>query len=79
MTGRGGRRRKQLLHNLKEIRGQRKLKEEALDRTLWGTRFGRSACPKTDSRMDGFDIASAIFLATVISVSNNYYYSQCGI
>jgi hypothetical protein len=41
MTGRRGRRRKQLLDDLKEKRRYWKLKEEALDRTLWRTRFGR--------------------------------------
>jgi hypothetical protein len=41
VTGRQGRRRKQLLDDLKETRGYWKLKEEALDRTLWRTRFGR--------------------------------------
>jgi hypothetical protein len=39
MTGRRGRRRKQLLDDLKETRRYWKLKEEALDRTLWRTRF----------------------------------------
>jgi hypothetical protein len=34
VTGRRGRRRMQLLDDLKEKRGQWKLKEEALDRTL---------------------------------------------
>jgi hypothetical protein len=28
-----------LLHDLNEMRGYRKLKDEALDRTLWRTRF----------------------------------------
>jgi hypothetical protein len=41
MTGRRGRRRKQLLDNLKENRGYWKLKEEALDRSQWRSRFGR--------------------------------------
>jgi hypothetical protein len=41
ITGRRGRRRKQLLDDLKEKRIYWKLKEEALDRTLWRTRFGR--------------------------------------
>jgi hypothetical protein len=41
MTGRRGRRRKQLLDVLKEKRRYCKLKEEALDRTMWRTRFGR--------------------------------------
>jgi len=43
--GRRGRRRKQLLDDLKEKRGYCKLKEEALDGTLWGTRFGRGCGP----------------------------------
>jgi hypothetical protein len=41
MTGRRGRRHKQLLGDLKEKRRYWKLKEEALDRTLWRTGFGR--------------------------------------
>jgi hypothetical protein len=41
VTGTRGRRRKQLLDDLKEKRGYWKLKEEALDRALWRTRFGR--------------------------------------
>ena len=36
-----GRRRKQLLDDLKETRGYCKLKEEALDRTVWRPGFGR--------------------------------------
>jgi hypothetical protein len=42
MTGRRGRRRKQLLPDLKETRGYWKLQAEALDRTLSRTHFGRS-------------------------------------
>jgi hypothetical protein len=45
MTGRRGRRRKQLLDGLKEKRRYWKLKEEALDRTLWRTSFGRGYGP----------------------------------
>jgi len=41
VTGRRGRISMQLLDDLKEIRGCWKLKEEALDRTLWKTHFGR--------------------------------------
>jgi hypothetical protein len=41
MTGIRGRRRKQLLYDLKEKRRYWKLKEEALDCTLWRTRFER--------------------------------------
>jgi hypothetical protein len=45
MTVRRGRRRKQLLDDLKEKRIYCKLKEEALYRTLWRTRFGRGYGP----------------------------------
>jgi hypothetical protein len=45
MTGRRGIRRKQLLDELKEKIKYWKLKEEALDHTLWGTRFGRGYGP----------------------------------
>jgi hypothetical protein len=45
VTGRRGRRRKQLLDDHKETRGYWKLKEEALDRTMWRTHFGRRYGP----------------------------------
>jgi hypothetical protein len=45
VTGRRGRRRKQLLDDLKEEGRYWKLKEEALDRTLCRTRFGRGYGP----------------------------------
>jgi hypothetical protein len=45
MTGRRGRRRRKLLDDLKEWRGYSHLKEEALDRTMWRARFGRSFGP----------------------------------
>jgi hypothetical protein len=41
MTGGGGRRHKQLLNDIKEKRGYWKLKEKALDHTVWRTRFER--------------------------------------
>jgi len=41
VTGRRKRRHKQLLPDLKEARRYRNLKEEAPDRTLWRTGFGR--------------------------------------
>ena len=41
MKGRRRRRRRQLPDELKEKRIYGKFKEEALDRTLWRTRFGR--------------------------------------
>jgi hypothetical protein len=45
IMGRRRRRRKQLLDDLKEKIRYWKLKEEALDRTLWRTRFGRGYGP----------------------------------
>ena len=45
VTGRRGRRRGKLLDDLKERRGYSHLKEEALDRTVWRTRFGRGFGP----------------------------------
>jgi hypothetical protein len=45
MTGRRGKISKQLLDDLKEKIRYWKLKEEALDRTLWRTRFGRGYGP----------------------------------
>jgi hypothetical protein len=45
VTGRRGSRREQLLDDLKKTRGYWKLKEEALDLNLWGTRFRRSYGP----------------------------------
>jgi len=41
VTGRRWRRRKQFLDDLEKKSGYGNLKEEALDRTVWGTRFGR--------------------------------------
>jgi hypothetical protein len=49
-TVRRGRRRKHILDDLAEKRGCCKLKEEALDRTLWRTGFGKRlwTCRKTE-------------------------------
>jgi hypothetical protein len=43
--GRRGRRRRKLLHDLKEMRAYSHLKEEALDRTMWRASFGRGFGP----------------------------------
>jgi hypothetical protein len=45
VTGRQGRRRWKLLDDLKERIGYSRLKEEALDRTMWRARFGRGFGP----------------------------------
>jgi hypothetical protein len=43
--GRQGRRRKQLLDDLKKMKGYWKLKEEGLDSSVWKTSFGRGWGP----------------------------------
>ena len=48
VTRRRGRRRKNLLDDLKDRRGCCQLKEEALDRTMWRNRFGRGFGPVVD-------------------------------
>ena len=45
VMGRQRRSSKKLLVDLKEERGYWKLKEEALDHTVWRTRFGRCCGP----------------------------------
>jgi hypothetical protein len=45
VTGRQGRRRRKLLDDLKERKGYSRLKEEAVDRTMWRARFGRGFGP----------------------------------
>jgi len=45
VTGRRGRRRKQLMDDLKEKKLYFKLQEEALGRTVWRTRLGRGCGP----------------------------------
>jgi hypothetical protein len=68
VTGRRGRRRKLLQRGLEEGRGYWKLKEEALDRTVWRTRFGRCCGPvvrQTAKRMNMF-VEFAIFIKAVV-------------
>jgi hypothetical protein len=52
--GRRGIRRMQLLQYLKKNRGYRKMKGEALDRTVWRTGFGRTRgpCREADYEMN---------------------------
>jgi hypothetical protein len=45
VTGRRGRRRKQILDDVKKTTGYWKFKEETLDRTVWRIRFGRGYGP----------------------------------
>jgi len=52
VTGRRGRRRKQLLNDRKEKKGYWNFKEEALDRALRRTRFGRGYGPVVKRQQD---------------------------
>jgi hypothetical protein len=45
VIGRGGRRRRKLLDDLKERRRYSHLKEKAVDRTMWRAGFGRGFGP----------------------------------
>jgi hypothetical protein len=45
VTVRQGRRHKELLNDLKETRGYWRLKKEALNHTVWGTRFEKGYGP----------------------------------
>jgi hypothetical protein len=52
VKGRRRRKRKQLLYNLKENSEYWKLKEEALDRSVWRTGFGRGCGPVVRQTME---------------------------
>jgi hypothetical protein len=74
VTGRGRRRRKQLLDDLKETRGYCKLKEEALDlkKPLWMWLWN---CCKTDNRINwlinyGVMRCDVILLDKLVTVSH---------
>ena len=61
MMGRRRRRRKQLLDDLKRTRGNWKLKEKALDRTLWRTRTVKCYGPVVRQTTDLMDDVSSTF------------------
>ena len=61
MTGKQGRRCKQLMDDLKEARGYWKLQEEALDRTAQRTRFGRDCGPVTSQTTECFFVCCAFY------------------
>ena len=56
VTRRRGRRRKKLVDDFKEKRGNWKVKDEALDRTLRRTRFGRSYGPVAKQTIEGMNV-----------------------
>jgi hypothetical protein len=55
VTGRRGRRRKQPIEDLKEKREYWKLKDEALDSTLWRSRPGRGCGPVVRQTTEGMN------------------------
>jgi hypothetical protein len=55
VTGRGGRRRRKLMDDLKERRECSHLKEEALDRTVWRARCGRDFRPDVRQTAEWMD------------------------
>ena len=63
MTRRRGRRRKKLLDDLKDRRGYCRLKEEALDRTVWRNRFGGGFGPVVWQIIDDDDNPSGRTMA----------------
>jgi hypothetical protein len=71
MTGRWGRRHKQLLDDLKEKRRYWKLKEEALDHTLWRTHFGKGYKPVVRQTTEWNEYTRDLSPFLIVSVSTN--------
>jgi len=66
VTGRSGRGRRRLPEDLKERRGHSHLKEEALDHTMWGARFGTIVRQTTKWIFECIYLNAVIFNAEVI-------------
>jgi hypothetical protein len=76
MMERRGRRRKQLLDDLKEKRRYWKLKEEAPDHTVWRTRFGRGYGPfvrQTTKSMNGQETSHLQGIQTISAAIPSSY------
>jgi hypothetical protein len=61
VMGRQGRRREQLLDGFKEMKGCRKLREEALYSTLWRTCLGRGYGPAVRQTWNGDESSHLIY------------------
>ena len=70
VTEKRGRRRKRLVDELKETRGQYKLKEQALDRVVWRSRFGRG-CELSNSKSSALKLTAHVKLREKILVLSN--------
>jgi hypothetical protein len=68
MTGRRGRRSKQLLNDLKRTRGHWNMKEKALDRTVWRMRFSRCYGPVVRQSTDLMDYTFYVFLTILFLI-----------
>jgi len=64
VTGKRGRKRKQL-DDLGDTRGYWKLKEEALDRTVWRTGFGRGCGPVVTHTVHDEGICNTFWLMLI--------------
>jgi hypothetical protein len=71
VTGKRGRRRNQLLYYSCETRGYWKLKEEAMDRTLWSTHFGTGYGPVVKRLENEYTEHTNMFHAAVSGIANN--------
>ena len=63
VTRRRGRRRSNLLDDLKDSRGYSHLKEEALDRTMWRNRFGGSFEPVVRQNTEWMNFVLSLLLS----------------
>jgi hypothetical protein len=73
VTRRRGRRRKKLLDDLKDRRGHTHSKEEALDRNMWRSRFGRGVGPvvrQISERMNEDNWMSSTQIGSFIAFRN---------
>jgi hypothetical protein len=75
VKGEGERRRKQLLADIKEMTEYWKLKKEALDISLWRTRFGRVCGPFVRQPMERMTLLSptADLIRSVRVVENEMF------
>ena len=78
VTGRRGRRRRNLLDDLTEKRGYSHLKEEALDRTMRRARFGRGFGPVVRQNTEWMNLLDDLQTpASLNYFSNIYNFAQC--
>jgi hypothetical protein len=77
VTGRRGRRYKQLLNDVKEARRYKELEEEALDRPLWRTRFGRGYRPVVRQTTEGTMLSTQCLLTRQCAYLSKTSVTRC--